>query len=254
MPFNLPAAVTHVGAAIDAARIETAPFPHLVVAEILPQPVYRTLLELWPPAELLVFTNSQHRRQITLETALDKFPSQSRPFWRAMQELAQAATRRLVERLRPHLAVKLVPLIGADWPAELARCEIVTRSTSLASYTGEIALAPHVDHVRILTNALLYCSESEAAEPELGTWLYRSLGLALPTNIQLHRKHLDMCLKPHTAVPYRANTCLAYVNGPTSFHGVAPADIGRRERRLLIFSSRLKVKDVSRLLGEAFVT
>ncbi|MBM3599391.1 MAG: hypothetical protein FJX35_14330 [Alphaproteobacteria bacterium] len=253
MSFDVPAALAHVRAAINGADIRTEPFPHVVALDVLPGEVYRSLLASWPPAELLVFTNSNRRRQLTLEVDLEKFPPEIREFWRTMSVVTEAATRLLVARLRPHFGVKLAPLIGDDWSAELDRCELVSRSTALASYNGQIELPPHVDHVRILTNAFLYCSELDRVEPELGTWLYRSLGLALPTNIQLRRQHLDMCLRRHTLVPYQANSCLAYVNGPTSFHGVEPADIGARERRLLLFSSRLKIKDVSRLLGEAFV-
>lgn len=252
-PFDLAAAIAHVEAAIDAAKIEVDPFPHMVIAETLPPAVYRMMMEAWPPAELLTATNSFRRRQVTIQTSVERFPPELQAFWRAMQDVGEAATRRLVQRFRPHLGCKLAPLLGADWLAELDRCSIGMRSAVLASYTGEIALAPHVDNVRILTNAFLYVSEGDATEPQLGTWLYRSLGLALPTNIQLAPKYLDMCLRPDTIVPYRANTCLAYVNGPTSFHGVAPIDIGARERRLLLFYSRLSVKDVARLLGDAFV-
>jgi hypothetical protein len=252
-PFDLAAAIAHVEAAIGAATIEVKPFPHMVIAEMLPPTVYRMTTESWPPAELLTYTNSMRRRQITVQTSVGRFPSGLQAFWRAIQDVGEAANRLLVQRFRPYLGCKLAPLLGADWLAELDRCTPGMRGAVLASYTGNIALAPHVDHVRILTNAFLYVSEGDATEPDLGTWLYRSLGLALPTNIQLAPKHLDMCLRPDTLVPYRANTCLAYVNGPTSFHGVAPVDIGARERRLLMFYSRLGVKDIARLLGEAFI-
>lgn len=253
-PFDLPAAIAHVEAAINAAKIEINPFPHMVIAETLPPAVYRMMMGLWPPAELLKFTNSARRRQVTVnEAALEPFPAELKSFWLAMQMVGEAASRRLIRRFQPHFGVKLASLLGPDWLSELKRCDIGMNGMSIASYTGEISLAPHVDHVRIMTNAFLYVSESEAFEPDLGTILYRSLGLALPTNIQLSPKHLAMCLRPDTVVPYRANTCLAYVNGPTSFHAVAPTDIGMRERRLLLMYARLSVKDVVRLLGDAFV-
>jgi len=252
-PGDVAASCDHVTSAINAAEVVVEPFPHMVISEFLPDRMYRQLLATWPPDDLLTFTNSMRRRQLTLATALDRLPPGIRPFWSAVQDLSEIVNRQLVARFRPYLGHKLATIIGSDWARVLDECSIGVRGTVLAGYTGEVELLPHTDHIRILTNAFLYCSEAEGREDALGTWLYRSLGLSLPTNVQLKRRDLEMCLRKHTLVPYQRNTCLAYINGPTSFHGVDRVDIGARQRRLCMFNSRLGVRDLIRIAGEAFV-
>jgi hypothetical protein len=73
----------------------------------------------------------------------------------------------------------------------------------------------------------------------------------LPTNIVLSHADLSRCVSEAKVVPYRANDCLAFINGPTSFHGVRPVDIGERRRRLLMFATLYGPEESVRVFGPA---
>jgi hypothetical protein len=108
----------------------------------------------------------------------------------------------------------------------------------LATYTGALSLATHVDNPTIVTNSFLYGNERNVEEPDLGTVLYQSYGLALPINyIRISERVLERYLRRAKTVPYRRNLLFSYVNTPSAFHGVDAADIGSRVRRLLMFGT-----------------
>jgi hypothetical protein len=109
-----------------------------------------------------------------------------------------------------------------------------------------------VDALRLLTNAFVYFSDKDASviEPELGTVLYKSKGMAIPTNWPLKRQATAPFLDKAVVSAYQRNQCLAYINSPVSFHGVDEYDIGDRHRRLLMFGSLLYVRELERILGK----
>lgn len=108
----------------------------------------------------------------------------------------------------------------------------------LATYTGALSLFTHVDHPRLVTNSFLYVNERSDEEPELGTVLYQSYGLALPSNtLKLPPRVEERYLRRAKTVPYRRNLLLSYINTPSAFHGVDARDIGSRVRRLLMFGT-----------------
>jgi hypothetical protein len=155
-------------------------------------------------------------------------------------EWTQAARDLVHEKLKPHLAEKMAPLFGKRRAAEMT---VVTRrgpAAFLATYTGKLSLHAHVDHPVLATNSFLYVSERAAPEPELGTILYQSYGLALPHNeLKLPEKLVQRYLRRVKTVPYGRNMLLSYINTPSAFHGVDPVDIGPRVRRLLMFGTLL---------------
>jgi hypothetical protein len=248
--------VDHIRQRVAEAKLELDPFPYFVTTKLLPDPVYDEILANWPPEELLKSTNWATRKELHVARKLDLFPESIRDTWRRVDEWAQVARDLVFQKLQPYLADKFIPMLGRARAKEIKLATQRGPAAFLATYTGALSLATHVDHPFITTNSFIYVSERDVEEPEMGTILYQSYGLAFPHNeAKLPDKVMDRFLRKAKTVPYQRNTMLSYVNGPFSFHGVDPIDIGSRIRRLLMFGTVLdpqktfNADEVKRLSG-----
>ena len=244
----------HITRRVESAPLARQPFPHLVIEDLLPEDAYEELLARWPPREHFEVNASRQRWDARVDRLVPKLPVAERPFWAALSEWVHAANRVILRRLTPYFGIKFQPYLGDDWKRRIDGLTVLNRGAQLAYYTGVAALAPHVDHPLIVSNAFVYCSEKDAVEPDLGTVLYRSHGLMVPSNLPLPESFVRKGLRRQTVVPYGRNLCFAYLNAPVSFHGVEPRDIGSRERRLLMFGNLLTQTDGLALFGEELMT
>jgi hypothetical protein len=232
--------VEHIRRRIAASEVELDPFPHFVTTDLLPDSAYEEILANWPPQELAKTTNWMARRELPVAAHLDELPKAIFPTWKKATEWTQVARDLVLEKLRPYLADKFVPLFGRRRAAEMRLVTQRGPGAFLATYTGALSLFTHVDHPRLVTNSFLYVNERSVEEPELGTVLYQSYGLALPSNVmKLPREMEKRYLRRAKTVPYRRNLLLSYINTPSAFHGVDATDIGSRVRRLLMFATKI---------------
>ena len=232
--------VEHVRRRIADAEVQLDPFPHFVTTDLLPDAAYEEILANWPPQELAKTKNWAARRELPVAARLDELPETIRPTWKKVDEWTQVARDLVRKKLQPYLADKLVPLFGRRRAREMS---LVTRrgpAAYLATYTGALSLFTHVDHPHLLTNSFLYVNERSVEEPELGTVLYQSYGLAIPSNtMKLPQQWEERYLRRAKTVPYARNPLLSYINTPSAFHGVDATDIGSRVRRLLMFGTMI---------------
>lgn len=238
--------IDHIRARLDATEVARDPFPHIVVANLLPDDVYDDMLRNWPAQEFAKTSNWASRKEIHVAQALTSFPADIQPVWRQVVAWSQVARDLVYEKLKPYLAEKFVPLMGRERASHLKLYTQRGPAAFIATYTGALSLFAHVDHPYIAVNGFLYVSERDVDEPELGTVLYQSYGLALPNNeIKLPEHLLNRYLSRAKTVAYRRNVYLAYVNTPSAFHGVEPVDIGDRVRRLLMFGTVIEPRTFS---------
>lgn len=253
MPFDEAAAAAHVREAVLATPVVTEPFAHLVIANFYPNHVYDGIMEMWPDLELFTRSNSHTRYEFNFHTGHRKLAREDLEFWRKVTRVTNIANVTIQQVLSARFGEKFAPYIGPDWGRVVGgNVDCLRTSLQLATYTGSYGLPPHVDALRLLTNSFVYFSDREpgVAEPELGTVLYKSKGLAIPTNWPLEREATAPFLEQMVISAYQRNHCLAYVNSPMSFHGVDLHDIGDRHRRLLMFGSLIYVREIQRILGE----
>ncbi|MSP89033.1 MAG: hypothetical protein EXQ92_09520 [Alphaproteobacteria bacterium] len=250
MDHDLEATIAHVVGRIGAAEVVADPFPHMVIADFLPPRLYRALLDAWPPTALFEHVNSMHRREVWIKQRLGALPPDHVPLWRLISRTLKDANSAIFRRFQAHLGAKFEPYIGPTWPERVRRLKISMGGLQLASYPGRIGLPPHVDHARLITNAFLYCNERDEADTDQATLLYRSLGLALPGNLNIEGTDIMPYMQVAGTVPYQPNLCLTFLNTPRAFHGVAERDIGPRDRRLMIFNAMLHTEEAVRLFGE----
>jgi len=248
--LNVEEVTRHMVSAVEAAPLELDPFPYLYARNLLPDSIYEQLLRLWPKRELFHHTNTDRRWEFNHKQMQGLVPEAELKFWHGLNACITTTNTVVRARFKPHYSVKFEPYLGPKWEDIVGEPEFVETNFQCTTYTGRYGLPAHVDALRLVTNAFLYVSESDHPEPEHGTILYRSRGLALPNNWELDPKLMMPFLDPVAVSPYAANSCLAYINGPSSFHGVAPHDIGERERRLLMFGSTMYVRESERIFGE----
>lgn len=255
MPFDEAAAAAHMRDAVLATPVATEPFAHLIIADLYPDALYDQIMERWPDLSLFHRSNSQTRFEFNFHASHSKLPKSELAFWRKVIRITNVANLTIQQRLSPYFGEKFEPYVGSDWNRILnGNVDCLQTSIQLATYTNTFGLAPHVDALRLLTNAFVYFSDSDEVEPALGTMLYKSMGLAIPTNWAMERAATEAFLKKTVTSAYQRNHCLAYINSPKSFHGVDEHDIGPRQRRLLMFGSLIYVREIRRIFGEEMAT
>lgn len=241
-------AISHIRSVIAKAELQTHPFAHLMMPDLFPSDWYRAIYDRWPTGPMFKENPSMQRWDARMPSMLDRFPEADRPFWREVLVLTDAANKAIIERLWPRFAEKFEPFLGPDWEREVRSMTFETSGAQLSRYSGKVGLAPHVDHSKLVTNSFLYCPQPGADDIAMGTVLYRSLGLALPVNIDVKPEWVTRYLRRVLVTPYRANFGFAYINSPRAFHGVDECDIGEHDRRLMLFGSKLSAGDADRLL------
>lgn len=242
--------VSHMIGAVNAAPLETDPFPYLYITNLFPEPVYKLALATWPKIDAYKHSNNRYRWELHASRFEEQLSPESAAFWRKIQICLEDANLAIRKRLYQHLDNKFEMLLGPDWAQTVGEIEYRNFELQMAVYKGLYRLPPHVDHIRIITNAFVYFSELDRVEPDLGTNLYRSKGLALPTNWDLDEALLKPFLEQAAVAPYQPNSCFAYINGPRSFHGVDAGNMGNRQRRLLMFGSVMLTRQANRIFGE----
>lgn len=241
-----------LSARIAATRVTARPFPHLILDDALPPALRRAIDEAWPAPELMLQTNFGRRRERPVSRLAHLTEGRQQTIWRAVHRVMAAASAAIRAKLDRHLADKYRPLIGPDWRRRLRGASYDAPDCQIAEYRGPIELDPHVDHARIVINGFVYLDDPLPAppEPKRGTTLYRSRGFAWPSNLQIPPKVRERFLVPEREVEWRDNRLFAYVNGPWSFHGVDPHDLGDARRRLLMLGTLLSEETAEALFGE----
>lgn len=240
---------------IAATAVRVRPFPHLVIDDLLPGEILSSLDGFWPDPGQLRHSNSLRRSEMVVSKLATTAQGREKAFWEALRGLTTRLGRAVRTRLQPHFSVKFRPLVGPDWRRRLGTPGYLDSDAMLANYGGVVELPPHIDNARLVVNGFVYLEDRGRTPPEplRGTMLYRSVGFAWPTNRTLPPGAVRDFLREAGEVEWRHNRLLAYVNGPTSFHGVPRHDIGSERRRLLMFGSLLDAPTATALLDPALL-
>jgi hypothetical protein len=251
--MSLPEIVAGIERRVAAARVRTRPFPHVVVDDVLPQPVRQAIDRFWPGEDRLYLSNHFLRGEVRVAQLAGATEGRERDFWNAVRFITARTGRAIRAKLDRHLHDKFRPLLGPDWRRVLGDVTYHDRDAMLANYTGKLDMEPHIDHAMVAINGFVYLDDPDqpTPEPRRGTMLYRSLGFAWPSNIPIPGKLQQRFLREAGEVTWRDNRLLAYVNGPWSFHGVPKQDLGEGRRRLLMFGSLLDKATTERIYDEA---
>ncbi|HEY9567398.1 MAG TPA: hypothetical protein VIR38_04865 [Thalassobaculum sp.] len=235
------------------APVRSEPFPHLLIDDLLPGVVRDALDRHWPGRDRFRDSNLASRGELRISSLADSGEDRDRRFWSAMRALASRTSRATRIRLAHHVDGKFRPLLGPDWRQAMGDVDYDENDGMLAHYSGVVDLPAHVDNARLVVNGFVYLDDRNGTPPEplRGTMLYRSIGFAWPTNRDIPQALRDLYLREAGEVEWRDNRLLAYINGPTSFHGVPRHHLGGRARRLLMFGSLLARSTAARVYDPA---
>jgi hypothetical protein len=226
--LDFPALGAHVEHSIMAAPMRTEPFPHLVIADLLPGDLYTELLRAIPAPTF--WRHAGYRRE-KWHIDEDRASRLSETTWRFMhREIA----RRL---MTPLLLNRFSGSIAAYWretfdldPAMLKGHYICDEGRLMLRRPG-YELQPHLDPPNAILTVLFYLAQPGAPDT-YGTDLYASGPLPVMRTGILHTKDEGIHVKHVTTVPFRANTALAFIT-PFGVHGAAvPPTVDERFERI----------------------
>lgn len=215
MAFTIPdrgAVAAHVEASLAAAPIGTDPFPHLVVARVLPDDFYTSLIAALPPATCFTGAHVKPNWRFTP----DGVPEDGFRLWRFFAEdvVPSMLVPGVVNRFAAHIPD--VPLGHSDVRMLLRR--------------PGYRIRPHLDPGKSFVTTLFYLARP--GEPEAyGTDLYRTEDQAPGTRERTFYPEDDSVRYAlATTIPFRANTALVFAN--VGLHGAqippdAPLDLER---------------------------
>ena len=238
----------HAEKAIEAARLQFDPFPHVVLENLFPEPFYESVVRGIPPVELFDGAENKQRMVVPFDIA----PAFSRRVWSfLLHDVVDAALGpALIRKLREPLAEWLT----ATWP-ELAaqRIESLVR---MQSTDGRILLRrrgylipPHRDPKWGFVTCLLYLARPGDSQA-WGTQLYEVDDDTEATSVAPHWIRAERC-RLVKDIPFRANTALVFLNsrGAHGAHIPASAEPATLERYIYQFRIGPTAESIRRLVA-----
>lgn len=243
--FEFNAVQEHVRTQISAATLETNPFPHFYVLNLLPTEVYAELLanlpddseyEAYkPPYEARLFMNLEPKK-------ISQLPEQVRSFWVAFekwinsQEFLDLMVSRFGLLLKTNAENRGTQIRKAAHNGKLP----ISSRTLLARDYAHFALGPHTDAKNKFITALYYLPKNDKLK-QFGTSIYSPKKPGYTSWESEHHKHEDFDLvRTFENLP---NTFFAFMKSDRSFHGVEHGEYPNVGRDLIMWFPEIKSKD-----------
>lgn len=183
-------------------KVETDPFPHVVIENALEENYYKRLLETRPkPHEILRGRELGPNQRLDLPT--DLATTILSPIWRSF----------CIHHSSPRFADKAFNLFGVRPEKYTIRCQpgLNTPSPGLSRVRG-----PHLDNPRELMAGLFYMPTDEGGDLEIYRWRDG------PRKFHGKLEVEDSCVELVKTIKYSPNTYVMFLNTENSLHGVTP--------------------------------
>jgi hypothetical protein len=231
---------------IANTQIRNFPFPHIYVQDVFPEGFFEELRSNLPSNDgYTVLADSGRVGTGYSKARLSLFPSDldkaklnpaQRDFWRrTFETLGDAEFVGCVfDRFRPQIEKRFVASDGTK------RGLKVWHETFLMRDLDTYSLGPHTDNPTKLVSMLFYLAKDNSAA-ELGTALY------VPKDRSFTHEggpHLDFNDFDHVfTAPYARNVVTSFPKTGACFHGVEPVKGANKQRDILFFDIKGKLKD-----------
>jgi hypothetical protein len=227
----------HVLARIEAAAVQSEPFPHCVVDGIFPVDFYEEIIDHWPGRNQFVPISETGRasgatygkRLVILfeERDLGRLDPEQRTFWSQTVGswlLGERFGGALLSKFREVLAERL----AREGKAFRADALLVSDQTSYA-------IGPHTDTPERLVSLLFYLPE-DATFRRFGTGFYvpKDRRFRCAGGPHYNPRGFELV----KTVEFLPNRLVLFPKTDRSFHGVEPVDLAGIDRRLLIYNAR----------------
>jgi hypothetical protein len=213
----------HACSAVQRSTLETEPFRHLVIEQLLPPPMHRSLVAALPPTE-------QYERP---EYGLG---AGERAILTTAASSASAALRSVLVPVQTAICstefiAALLARLGIE-PARHRPDESPGVQVFLARDVPPYAIGPHTDVPERLASGVLYLAPVDAP-PEWGTTLFVPADTRFSCTEGRHYG-FDGFLSART-VPFAPNRAVVFRRTDRSFHGLRLLTPERRVRDVLLF-------------------
>ena len=223
----------HVERAVGAASLACDPFPHLIIADWLPAHVYEAMIRGLPPA--VFFADREEVRQ-RLIVPFSFGPAYSRRVWTFIAQdvgeiLQDALNRRFAGVVREYVRGFCgAAAEGPDLAMKISDGRIMLRRPGYV-------IPPHRDPKWGFVTGLIYLARPGDNET-YGTQLYRVRGDCEAPNDKPWYIEAAQC-ELVKAVPFRANTMLAFLNSSGAHGASIPADAKPATLERYVYQIRL---------------
>jgi hypothetical protein len=217
----------HIHAVASATPLSEHPFPHALIAPVLPDWLYEMLRRAWPSAAFFGQPKPS-RRIMDLGEGHGSFaqlPDTLGRFWLTLQSevlqrmLGQAMVRQYARFFDDKFKRLLPRYAKGDWRTlglEFERAGLMIHSPGFE-------LKPHIDSPRYAVVYLLYCPPDDVHAEE-GTDLYdmppASGSAAARPSLRTLYPDAPPDLAPTVSLPYRRNSLATFLVAERSLHGV----------------------------------
>ena len=213
------AVLAHVTRAVERARLETAPCPHLVVENLFPDGVYDRLVESLPPP---VFFEKTNDLRDEMPVPFTVAPAYSRAVWDLFHEAVERALLpAVIAKFRPALD----EFVRATWPSlgswDQAGITLRAANPRLMLRRRGYRIEPHRDPRWAFLVVLFYAAPRGVGHT-YGTQLYRLIqerGEAHTSPLWLAPDQCELARD----VPGIGNSALMFLNS-TGAHGASVPD------------------------------
>lgn len=234
--LDAAAVQAHAARAIGAAPLHLEPFPHAVIENLLPDPVYEAVLRGIPPVELFDGATNKQRIVVPFEIA----PLFSRRVWDFLLEtVVDGAIGPALER---KFRKPLAEWLEATWP-ELRDTPLESLLT-LHSTEGRILLrrrgyliSPHRDPKWGFLTCLMYLARP-GDSTSWGTQLFAVDGDGEAAGVAPHWIRPEQC-RLMKEIPFRRNTALVFLNSEGAHGARIPADAEPPDLERYVYQFRI---------------
>ena len=216
--IDLRAAKKHIEQKFSKGIVETDPYPHLIIEDILPEELYQKMHDFWPESSCFSHQNGANRHLYVTKGCSEWMPltAEQKLFWRMYGEVVIGYVKDEIKRiLIPYLNWKF-PRMRTDQLIQLTQTIkfFDSRQDSLMEHHYGYQIGHHIDQNYLFATGLLYCPTDNNHE-HLSTLLYYP-------DTSLEPIPFDHCyqgpLKLAKKIPYRRNTLLVMLQNPWQLH------------------------------------
>jgi hypothetical protein len=218
-PLNFEQIKEHIDRRFADAKIETDPFPHIVIEDILPQELYNALLNHWPKKSVLAAPTSRNweRKHLSIDyknSWIEEKPD-SYELWKefAVTIVEQILKKKVFELFVPYAHYRFQKAVTGKF---VCNAIDITEHQLVEDYPG-VAVPPHIDQGYVFAPLIFYFPDvTDIDHTNLGTCLFRH---------NLGKESTDVCFDKNVtlikAIPYKANTLVSFIQTPRSWHTVS---------------------------------
>jgi hypothetical protein len=249
---------TAVRRKVERAEIQSLPFPHLVIPDLLPEPFFEELAASIPPMEQFEPSTRGLKFDLPLGDTNSYFAATSESFKAPWQQLRDGIYRAhvapvLVSRLEQQLREKYADVFSPELADEIMAGGLVSSDGRIMARRPGYHLKPHLDSAHFGITLLLYFT---AADDESSGALCLFRPERMPELLDVSTYYPErvegIAVELVEEIPIRRNLFVAFLNRRDALHGVRIDKAAGREANRITYQAHILPRHDVRRDAEGF--